>query len=133
MASLASVGNVSMANDPARMPNSGRMMYSYAISILASRVGAYDDVFGWTADVRAVFTGHTHRVTMTPFRGGRGYQYEVGCSTFLPPYALDHARGGPWSEIRMACGYGLAVFDADGRIDLTESRAVHLGWARLPR
>lgn len=49
------------------------------------------------------------------------------------PYALDHARGGPWSEIRMACGYWLAVFDANGRIDLTESRAVHLGWARLPR
>lgn len=100
---------------------------------MRARVAAYDDVFGWNANVRAVFTGHTHRVTMTPFRGGRGYQYEVGCSTFLPPYALDHARGGPWSEIRMACGYGLAEFDSDGRIDLTESRAVHLGWARLPR
>jgi len=32
----------------------------------------------------------------------------------------------------MACGYGRAVFDEKGRLDLTESRSVHLGWIRLP-
>ncbi len=97
-----------------------------------NRVRAYGDLFGLDTDVRAVFTGHTHRVSQTPMMGGKGYLYEVGCGTYVPPYALDHARAGGWSGYRMATGYGIAVFDHKGRIDLTESRAVHLGWARLP-
>ena len=96
------------------------------------RIRAYGDLFGLKGEVRAVFTGHTHRVSQTPMAGGQGYLYEVGCGTYVPPYALDHAKGGGWAGYRMATGYGVAVFDSRGRIDLTESRAVHLGWARLP-
>ena len=97
-----------------------------------NRVRAYGDLFGIKDDVRAVFTGHTHRVSQTPMPGGRGYLYEVGCGTYVPPYALDHAKGGGWAGYRMASGYGVAVFDEHGKIDLTESRAIHVGWARLP-
>lgn len=97
------------------------------------RINAYCDVFGWgEGKIAAVFTGHNHRVVQTPMPGGKGYLYEVGCSCYIPPYALDHAKGGAWTSYRMAVGYGIAVFDSKGKIDLTESRSVHLGWARLP-
>lgn len=99
---------------------------------LRARLGSHGDMFGLSTTFRAIMTGHTHRVTQTPMRGGLGYLYEVGCSTYAPPYSLDHARGGAWTGYRMACGYGRAVFDSKGKIDLTESRAVHLGWIRLP-
>jgi len=99
---------------------------------MRERVEAYADQFGFRLPVRAYFTGHTHRVSQTPVFGGSGYLYEAGCATHLPPYSLDHARSGPWGGYRMACGYGVAQFDRHGRIDLTESRVVHLGWARLP-
>ena len=99
---------------------------------LLKRVRSHHDVYGLSADPAACFTGHTHRVAQVPMEGGKGYLYEVGCGTYLPPYVLRSTRGGKIRNYRMACGYGVAVFDSRGRIDLTESRAVHLGWARLP-
>lgn len=90
------------------------------------------DVWG-VGPPRAAFVGHTHRIGCRQAAGAQAMVYEVGSCAHIQDYAMRPGKLGPARrDWRQACGYGYAVFDKLGRVDLSESGVRFIKWATLP-
>ncbi|MEO0085707.1 MAG: hypothetical protein ABIK37_03655 [candidate division WOR-3 bacterium] len=79
-----------------------------------------------------VCQGHTHSLAMAPWKGHRAWLMESGCSCHLPRYVVENTRATPVTLRPMINGYARVILDRNGKVDMTQTSPVFLGYAYKP-